>query len=131
MAAPIDPKIKAAALAEVLAGASQGATAKKYGLTRQAIAQWMAQEQLVAPVLPPEAIYNVGMALSRLMCVTIDTLAKQAEHANGVNWLDIESSRADAFTKLWRVLTEGVAGVVAAQGVGAAEEEPTPIRRAG
>lgn len=129
MPAPIAPEIKAAALADVLAGMSVNAAAKKHGVSRQGIVNWQLEAGVIAPVLQPEESSRVGAALERYMCAVLDALTDQVAKTRQVDWL--AKHGVDGFAKLHRTLTEGVAGVVAAQEIGAAEEEPTPIRRAG
>ncbi len=129
MAKPIAPEIKAAALADVLAGMSVNAAAKKHGVTRQAIMDWQDKAGLSTPVLQPESVNDVGKALGRYMCAVLDVLTDQVSKTKRVDWLAAHG--VDGFTRLHGSLTQGVAGVVAAQEIGAAEEEPTPIRRAG
>lgn len=125
---PINLEIRAAALADIAAGMSLHAAEKKYGVTRVTLRNWQHDAGVSSPVLPPEAIYDVGLALGRFMCASLDVLTDQVGKTKQVDWLTTHG--VDGFTRIFKVLTEGIAGVVAAQEIGAAEEEPTPFRRA-
>lgn len=128
MAKPIDQEIKAAALADLLAGSSLHQVEKKYGIPRVTLRRWQEEAGTSSPVLPPESVYDVGKALGRYMCAVLDVLTEQVTKTRQVDWLAAHG--VDGFARLHSTLTQGVAGVVAAQEIGAAEEEPTPIRRA-
>jgi hypothetical protein len=128
VAKAIDQEIKAAALADLVAGMSLHQAEKKYAIPRVTLRRWQEDAGVSSPVLPPEAIHDVGAALGRHMCAVLDVLTEQVTRTKQVDWL--ASHGVDGFARLYQTLTQGVAGVVAAQEIGAAEEEPTPIRRA-
>jgi hypothetical protein len=129
MPRPIPLETKAAALADVLAGMSVNAAAKKHRVSRQAIVNWQLEAGVVAPVLQGEPRDRVGAALDRYICKVIDGLGIQFDHALASNWL--KEHGVEGYLKLLQAHQETVARVVEAElgNEAAGCAEPIPLRR--
>lgn len=128
MAAPIDPKIKAAVLAEVATGQPVATVAKKYGVHRTQVRRWR-EERLVPeaqPVVPQEQRDQLGEAINAWTVKAIQALTVQLDLAMDLDWLRGHSP-AD-FAALITVLADQVARVAETQEIGQPSEgAPTPI----
>lgn len=129
MARPIDPEIKAAALADLATGKPILPTAKKYGVARQTLINWK-EEAGLDSVFTPEQRDQLGEAIDTWTLKAIKALTVQLDLAMDLDWLRGHSP-AD-FAALITVLSDQVARLAATQQDGQAESSPpTLLRRAG
>lgn len=128
MAAPIDPKIRAAALAELATGAPIASTAKKYGVARNSLKSWWAESGLTT-VRTEEQRDQLAEAIDAWTVKAMQVLTVQLDLAMDLDWLRGHSP-AD-FATLFSVLADHVARLAETQQSGQDEVgAPTPLRRA-
>ncbi len=129
MAAPANPKIRAAALAELLAGEPVATTARKHNIARSTLLKWWEEEGLSRPVATQLQRDELGDAIDAWLVKGVKALTVQLDLAMDLDWLRGHSP-AD-FATLFGVLADKIARVAQTQQVGQpADSTPTPIRRA-
>lgn len=125
MAAPTDPQIKAAVLADIATGQPFATIAKKYGINRSAVYRWR-DESLSQPVVTQEQSDQLGEAINAWTVKAVQALTVQLDLAMDLDWLRGHSP-AD-FAALITVLADQVARVAQTQEIGqSSESAPTPI----
>ncbi len=128
MAAPIDPRIKAAALADIAVGKPIAATAKKHGIARQTLINWK-EEAGLDSVFTSEQRDQLGEAIDAWTVKAVQALTVQLDLAMDLGWLRGHSPAE--FATLITVLADQVARLAQTeQSRQDGLDAPTPIRRA-
>lgn len=88
MATTYDPRVKAAALAELVTGASVAATARKFRIARSTLAAWRNVADLPAPTpARQQKKVEIGEQLYGYLEESIATLVAQLRFARDPDWL--------------------------------------------
>ena len=129
MAAPIDVKIKAAALADVLTGMTVYAVAKKHGVSRRAVSEWLEHSGLGAPVPPTPVRDQIWEEMDLYLLEALQTLRVVLKVGRDEAYL---KSHDTAGLSSWHnAVADKVARIAAIEeDVTVGTERPTPIRRA-
>lgn len=129
MAAPIDPRIKAAALADVAMGAPIATTAKKYKIARATLNNWV-DEACLDSVQTQDQRDEIGELVHTWMIKCMQALIVHLDVSMDKGWL-LEHSPSD-LANITAILTERFSRMAQTQQERLAEDSaPTPIRRAG
>ena len=126
MAAPVAPELKAAALADLVAGEPLKTTARKHGVSHQQLRQWRSAAG-IDPVLTPSAREAIWKEVDLYLVEALQTMRVQLKVSRDEAYL--KSHDTAGLAALHNAIAEKVARMVEA------EEEapmgaPVPIRRA-
>lgn len=127
---PISPEIRAAALADVLAGMTVYGAAKKHKVSRRALTDWMIQSGLSAPVPPTSVRQQIWEEVDLYLLEALQTMRVHLKIGRDEAW--IKTHDTAGLATLHNSFAEKVARMAAVEeGNITGAEEPTPIRRTG
>ncbi len=129
MAAPIDPKIKAAALADLGAGEPLKTTAKKYGVAFQTLRNWKEAAGL-DPVFTPSVREAIWAEVDLYLLEALQTL--RAVLKAGRDEAYLKSHDTSGLAAWHNAVADKVARLSTVEETATlGADEPTPIRRTG